>query len=215
MVYSAPGWLPETIMTHGGHSYMNLFEGNIMPNFYFDDIHGSGSHNVIFRNRAFGWQADRNGTNSAIPIQYEYWNKYQSAIGNVLGKQGFHTSYGSIYSVDKLPQSGTFNGTTVTMEPLSSSNEGASTLIRWANWDTGTNGVRYNTSELPSGMSTPSQTLPTSLYLSAKPAFFGASTLAWPSIEPTAATLSNSDTFFTNPAKYCYDQGKMPGCLLP
>ena len=32
VIYAVDNWLPQTIMTHGGHTYMNLFEGNISPN---------------------------------------------------------------------------------------------------------------------------------------------------------------------------------------
>ena len=41
--------LAET-QAHGAHPFMNLFEGNVYPNFEFDFAHGSSSHNTLFRN---------------------------------------------------------------------------------------------------------------------------------------------------------------------
>jgi hypothetical protein len=52
--------------------------------------------------------------------------------------------------------------------------------------------------------------VPASYYLSGKPAWFGSS--AWPAFGPD---LNNSALAVVTsiPAKTCYDQGKMPGCL--
>ena len=62
------------------------------------------------------------------------------------------------------------------------------TLMRWGNYDTKTNLVQWNTSEVPSGLSVyansvpASQILPASFYLSAKPSWWG--TMPWPPIGP-------------------------------
>jgi hypothetical protein len=68
-----------------------------------------------------------------------------------------------------------------------------STLIRGGNFDYLSNQVVW-TSSLPA------QTLPASLYLSAKPAFFG--NYKWPWVDPTGGTK-----FETLPAKARFDAG--------
>jgi hypothetical protein len=74
--------------------------------------------------------------------------------------------------------------------------------------------VRWETGEVPTGdanypNSVPAtQALPSSLYLSAKPAFFGAR--AWPTVGPdvTGGDVSGLDGHVNrNPAKLCYDNG--------
>ena len=54
--------------------------------------------------------------------------------------------------------------------------------------------------------------LPTSMYLSSKPSWFG--NIAWPPIGPDV--MGGKDTsghVYDIPAKSCYDQGRMPNCL--
>jgi hypothetical protein len=74
-----------------------------------------------------------------------------------------------------------------------------STLIRGGNYDYVTNSVHWE--------NIPSQTLPLSLYLSGKPAFFGSYT--WPWVDPTGSTK-----IYILPAMACYDTGK-PFALPP
>ena len=74
-----------------------------------------------------------------------------------------------------------------------------STLIRGGNYDYLTNSVHWE--------NIPSKTLPNSLYLSGKPAFFGSYT--WPWVDPTGSTQ-----LYILPAKARYDAGK-PFALPP
>lgn len=67
--------------------------------------------------------------------------------------------------------------------------------------------------------------LPSSFYLGAKPSFFG--THQWPWVDPTTGTApitgpgnpvypgGLTSTSYILPAKYCFEQGVMPGCNLP
>ena len=66
-----------------------------------------------------------------------------------------------------------------------------STVLREGNFDYVTNQVRWDTA---------AQTLPASLYLTSKPAFFGS--LPWPWVDPTGTTK-----LYTLPAKARYDSG--------
>ena len=54
---------------------------------------------------------------------------------------------------------------------------------------------------------TSNHNLPPSLYLTAKPTWFGGT--PWPVIGPDVTGNVNK-----NPAQLCYEQGKMPGCFL-
>ncbi|HYD39698.1 MAG TPA: hypothetical protein VEB43_02630 [Anaeromyxobacter sp.] len=73
-------------------------------------------------------------------------------------------------------------------------------LYRHGNWDSVTGGVVWDPSN-------PHRTLPDSLFLSAKPAFFG--DLPWPWIDPTGATAA--DRVKTLPAKARHDAGRPNG----
>jgi len=85
-------------------------------------------------------------------------------------------------------------------------------LMRWGNYDVVTGAVQWNSSEVPSGLTpygnpVPSNhTLPASLYLAAKPAWWPASK-PWPAIGPdvTGGNTPNVGGFaYTNPAQDCY-----------
>jgi PKD repeat protein len=72
-----------SVSGHGSHHHFNLLEGNYAANvFNFDIVHGSGSHNVIFRNRVMGTNHINEGESC---INLEYYNRRYSVIGNVLG----------------------------------------------------------------------------------------------------------------------------------
>ena len=64
-----------------------------------------------------------------------------------------------------------------------------STVLREGNYDYVTNQVHWDTT---------AQTIPDSLYLTAKPAFFGS--LPWPWVDPTGTTK-----LYTLPAKARFD----------
>jgi hypothetical protein len=71
--------------------------------------------------------------------------------------------------------------------------QAASKIYRHGNWDNVTNGVVWDPSNA-------NHTLPASLYLTAKPSFFGAN--PWPWVDPTGATRTQ-----VLPAKQRYDAG--------
>src|SRR5581483_6473395 len=66
------------------------------------------------------------------------------------------------------------------------------TVLRWGNYDVFSNAVRWNSSEVPSGISPyanavpASTTLPASFYLPGRPSWWGTpwGTPAWPAIGP-------------------------------
>jgi hypothetical protein len=82
------------------------------------------------------------------------------------------------------------------------------TQLRQGNWDWVTKSQIWYRSIGATGSSsngTP-QVIPDSLYLTAKPAFFGSN--PWPWVNPSSGATS------TLPAKACLEKGKMPTCMM-
>jgi hypothetical protein len=78
------------------------------------------------------------------------------------------------------------------------------TQLREGNWDWVTRSQRWHGIGGAVGSGTP-RAIPDSLYLMAKPAFFGSN--PWPWVNPSNGTVS------ALPAKTCLEQGKMPTCM--
>jgi hypothetical protein len=100
---SSPHFLNEGIKTHGGHPDYNLYEGNEFTTstngagVYFDNTHGSSSHNTAFRNDCPGW--DTNMTDNTFAIGVMCSNRWENIINNVLGVKSYHTNYATPPSV--------------------------------------------------------------------------------------------------------------------
>ena len=91
------------------------------------------------------------------------------------------------------------------------------TQTRLENWDW------YNQQDLCYGFGSASTapctglpTLPSSFYLTSRPAFFGSDTtnFPWPWVNPASGVTTYGDGAGL-PAMYCFQQGKMPTCTLP
>jgi hypothetical protein len=106
MPYSSATWLPESIMFgHGGHCNFNLIEGNRLPSFWADHTHGNASRTTLARNYITGTDPDESKTDNTDCINSEDGNEDFVVVGNMLGTQGFHTSYNTtndkrIYQLD-------------------------------------------------------------------------------------------------------------------
>lgn len=164
-MYYSPSmkWQSDIFSLHGGHARANLFEGNWgVGSFLADNVWGSSSHNVLFRNRI---TLDPKRPRRAFDIGLYSMSSYFSIVGNVLGSTGFETSYSTSTSGTK---------SILGLDPAIA----ASTLIH-ANWDSVTNGVRWN--------GTDDHVLPCSLYLSSKPSWWGS--LHWPAIGPDVSPM--------------------------
>lgn len=90
--------VPECIMTHGGHNYANLIEGNFIPSFWMDFIHGSSSHMLLARNRFTGFEPGK--TSQTRPFNMQAHQDRHAALGNVLGTTSVQDSYGDIFWTD-------------------------------------------------------------------------------------------------------------------
>lgn len=216
-----PAWQQDTADNHDAGAAYELWEGNIGDGIKADDIHGNGNLYTNFRNRWSG--RDTTSKNEeTIAIELMYGMRYYNIVGNVLGTSGYHTNYQevpsstsdrgnssvgdvSIYTLGYSGDEGTiFSG--VPNDLLT-----ASTLMRWGNYDTVNNAVRWvaveNASAAPGypGLSSPSQTLPPSFYLSAKPSWWGS--VPWPAIGPdvTGGNIANVGGYaYLTPAANCY-----------
>jgi hypothetical protein len=164
---------------------------------------------------------------SAVDIQAH--SDYTNLVGNVLGFQGqsllsFNKRGYSFLSFNKRGYSYAQNAWSyerlgefprdgeVTMWFIGSQQAGGwtwvptthQTQLREGNWDWVTKSQRWHGIGGAVGSGTP-QAIPNSLYLTAKPAFFGSN--PWPWVNPSNGTVS------TLPAKSCLEQGKMPTCM--
>ena len=209
-INTVSGWIEVGLnASHMVGSHHVLFEGNYGHNADSDNTHGNSIYHTFFRNHLRGIRApftnqmggkkiddatqSGNGPRrSAGLMAYSYW---MSFIGNVLGAPGqmdgwkYETSY---------PKGGPgiwmlgWNGTT----PYKTDPKVAATVLRHGNFDYVSNMVKWD-------RKVTTRTLPKSLYLKKKPAFFNAGRgYTWPWVDPLGATKLHQ-----LPAKVRYDAG--------
>ncbi len=193
--YYISTWLPETMMTHGGHPFMDLFEGNEGPNIVFDEIYDPASHIVVFRNRLLG--SDPGKTGSLNPLYVASNNNYVSIIDNVLGTAGVQGSYNG-YNLTTGGSQNIYNFVYQSGDPLV-----PPTLTRWGNYDTFTGTIKMQTDEA-GGVSLPSDLTPyKSLYRSSAPSWWNSSKLPNPNLPWPA--IGSDITGGTGPQGHSYD----------
>jgi hypothetical protein len=222
--------LGQTLSNHSVHAFMNLWEGNTVPKFVSDVIWGSASHQTLFRNRLSGYMEPRDSggtlwSNGNWPIALEAWHRDFNIIGNVLGQTGVQNGYeaadaasGSLVGATNYDDTCKCCSCGMGVAPIyvlgfwntwSATNSDsydplvASTLLRWGNFDYFSGQTHWDPKEIPSGETAPSdQTLPASLYLSAKPGWFGSA--PWPPIGPDVSGMANK-----LPAQACYETNNL------
>lgn len=207
----SPSYVDASFSSHNAGNDMNLFEGNNFVGIWADDAWGSSSQTTYFRNMLNGWQSGKSA--STFPIMSRAYNRGFNIVGNVLGQPGYHNQYQayatstsagtgsssedtSIYSLGWAGTGASCSSGAVTnCDPLVSS-----TLMRWGNYDTVTNGVKWDTAEASpaavpylksnftsSYFSSLSHSLPASLYYSGNPSWWPGSK-AWPAVGPDVST---------------------------
>lgn len=186
-----PWWALPALATHGCHTYMNLFEGNIGPMVGLDYVHGSGSHNMIFRNWLNGLWNNPSLTSQMVCAIIENLNYYISFIGNTLGYSGMTGTYEYDPYVEHNVISIWSRGVDAAMR---------SSLIRHGNYD-------YITASTQWEVGIAGIEIPNSLYLPSKPAWFGAHD--WPIAGPDVSGYQRD-----NPAKARWDAYAISGVLL-
>ena len=207
--------LPET-ESHGANPYMNLWEGNVTPNWEFDYAHGSSSDNTMFRNYVNLTNLDPdNGkpmTGGLIALNIAYYSNYENIVGNAFGPYGSACN-ATVYETDAdasetngvIYQLGYFDDGGSASPNLTLSAKVGQTVLRGGNWDCVTKSVVWS-NNVPKGSLASSylasQTMPNSLVFSAAPSYFAATGAVWPPINTAASTIVNPI-----PAQICYNSG--------
>ncbi len=183
--------------THAAHPFYNLFEGNqIVTRFRFDYTFGTSSHNTVFRNSV----VNEGSPVTSIRNLIDLW-AYQTSvnvIGNVLGTIGQETIYaetsGAVHDAAEVVYA--FGETTSFGDRGADGGAALSTVYRQGNWDSVNNAVRWD-EDIVNG----TRTLPSSFYLSSKPAYFGS--CIWPPIgsdlTPMTSSIPAKLRFLANP----------------
>jgi PKD repeat protein len=210
----ANNFLMAGIQPHQAHGYMELFEGNHIPKYNCDFLHGSHSHEALFRNRVTGWEAysyPSGPTVNALQCEFiDITNRFMSSVGNILGTAGVYNNYistpsaslgwnysGVIYQIGISPGGDPYGiGTTFSNDPTT-----WSTFFKHMDYDVVTGGITYNPTNAD-------VTLPNSLVYSSKPAFFG--NLNWPPFNPTNGVSAASVDPTNIPAGYWRVYGHYP-----
>jgi PKD repeat protein len=196
------GWMINALEAHDAHVCMNLSEGNYLNGCVADWIHGSSSHNVLFRNRITGYEPGK--SSDLFCINLFPTNHYWSAVGNILGTTGIQGNYessaaGSYYSV-AIYQLGIHNGGygDYPDDPVT-----ATTMYRHGNYDIVNKAIVWNSTNSD-------HSIPNSLYHLSKPTWFG--DRRWPAFDPTngAAIAANTMSATNIPAGYRFIFGIDP-----
>jgi hypothetical protein len=189
-IASSPGWIEVGLnASHMVGPHHVLFEGNWGFNFDSDHTHGNSIYMTVFRNWLTGKRShmtDQQPKRAAGVLGFGYW---MSFVGNVLGYPGMT---GWVYESGKPDTPAIFMLGWDENDPHPTDPRVKETVLREGNFDYVSNAVKWDTS---------AQTLPASLYKTAKPAFFGSN--AWPWVDPLGATKIH-----TLPAKARYDAGQ-------
>jgi len=210
-IYTSPSWVEVGVNgSHmvGGHHM--LFEGNYAFNGDSDSTHGSSIYHTYFRNqlsgKRLGGKLLPQGPDGAETVTdggnlrcagMGYGSRWMSFVGNVLGLSGKMTGW--VYEDNGMsqPYSGVKAVWRIGYDPVHWEQSGdpdvLNTLIRDGNYDYLTKSVHWQSAK-------GSLSLPNSLYLKAKPAFFGAN--PWPWVDPLGSTK-----LYVLPAKARHDAG--------
>jgi hypothetical protein len=238
------GWNQPSLYAHHAGDAMVLWEGNIAVGMANDNIHGPGNCFTGFRNFLYGKDIGADNkvdqTQPATAHSFHRWNNY---VGNVLGTPGYHTIYAhpfpttatqtgtsddadvSIFVLGYGANRGTYSGS-VANDPLT-----ATSALIFRNWNSVEGAEHANqlgdTGDFP-GLASPTTTLPSSFYLSAKPSWWGVTgqtAIPWPAIGPdvtggnltwgSGAQADLDGHVYKIPAKVVWDtQGGAIGSIL-
>jgi hypothetical protein len=191
------GWMETGLnASHLTCPHHELFEGNQAFNIDGDDTWGGAVRNTYFRNHATGKRRSYTDISNRRAIGLMYGHYDYSFVGNVLGTAGQNPApysgfaYEDLHPWEDNPIGMWRLGYTPTNWDAPPEARVVQSTHRHGNFDYATNTVRWT-----SGYD---QTLPNSLYLTSKPAFFGA--YPWPWVDPTGPTKLH-----TLPARARYD----------
>jgi hypothetical protein len=185
-----------------------LFEGNYAFNADSDKTHGSSIYHTYFRNHLRGIRtaftnphdgttiddAAQSGNGPRRCIGAGYYSYWMSYVGNGLGAPGQMSGWKAETTFGAGP--GIWMLGWDDWNPYPTDPQVKATAFRHGNFDYLSNAVAWDAG-------TSNHTLPNSLYLTQKPAFFGeGSGYTWPWVDPTG-----SPQLYTLPAKARFDAG--------
>lgn len=188
--------------SHLSHPSMDLFEGNYVSKMGAGETHGNAGKQTYFRNYSRGDRDYPMEPNAGLAsVMLNRYMRNMTFAGNVLStradgiyepdfdEDGYmpyeQVDTPKIWSLGLDGYDGNWQGPRDTVVE--------SECVRFANYDTIRNQIDKN----------PSGSLPSSLYLSSKPAFFGS--LYWPWVNPFGST--ENERIRTLPAKARFDAG--------
>ncbi len=196
-------WYIQSMGTHGAHTYMNLWEGNIAGMVDFDNYWGSGSHQAVLRNHFTRLNPGTPVSNNVVAAIVDASNYYDTFMGNILGTPGCagvveQIPYRSAWQNPVIWKIG-YRCCSATGNPTDPKT--AQTLIRHGNYD-------YISRSLTWDPTISDHNIPNSLYLASKPAWFKA--LHWPPFTPDRPGF-NPNKLNKIPAQVCYESGPKKG----
>ena len=153
---------------HDAAANYNLWEGNFAEGVEGDIVHGSSGVNTFFRNVFMGYELGK--TCETVAVQFDPYNRDENVVGNVLGTPGKTATY-----QDDPNQQFSVYSLTIGHSQISGDPVVKQTLLRWGNYDSATGAVRWcgnssntgwsttcgSTSEVPTGISSYSNAVPT------------------------------------------------------
>jgi hypothetical protein len=205
---SEPNWIETGLQaSHYPTPHFELFEGNFTFNMDGDFTEGNAIDITFFRNQSSGLRrntprflSDTRSRRIAAAMKGHYW---YNLVGNVLGFEGMQPTPPNGWVYEGSPP---WPDTPITVWRIGYWNQDwktqdatvGATMIRDGNYDYVTSSVHWHQTPGFTGA------LLDSLYLSAKPAFFGDN--PWPWVDPLGPVKIH-----TLPAKARYDAGKPNG----
>jgi hypothetical protein len=202
--WSTPGeWQETPIDTHCSFPHMELIEGNIAPHIGIATTHGNSGYLTFFRNYSSSQFASPVIWNDGTTVQTSNVEAMEFAggdigmnvVGNILGSTGTTTALAS--QAYETADNGVPSIYTLGNGGSGLSDVAATTLFRTGNYDTIHRSVVWSNAAL---------TLPPSLYLSSRPAWWP-SGVPWPwagpDLEPMVGILPaklRSDTHYDPPS---------------
>jgi hypothetical protein len=201
-------WFQElAIDVHCAFPHMELVEGNYAPHMGGASTWGNAGYITWFRNQSTSvfrtiqlHGPNAPGNQAAIELDARMIG--MNVLGNVLGTPGLaaqHETTGPADCRALAPFVYRFNydgATGYCSFPAPLDTQASASTLRHGNFDYVTNGVRWDPSVAE-------QSLPPSMYLTSKPAFFGSN--PWPWIDPAGPVVE------TLPAKARFDAGTPNG----
>lgn len=202
------GWVEVGVnASHMAGPHHVLFEGNYSFNAGSDYTHGNAIYLTFFRNWLSGQRRSFDDSGNVRQVGLEYGSWWDSFVGNVLGRPG--QMAGWHYTAPAMGCDASGNNCTGSnanwLDPdiwklgydpghwgMYPDPKTLSTIIRDGNYDFLTNSQKWHNT--PAGFA-----IPDSLYLNARPSFFGSN--PWPWVNPANGSLA------TLPAKARFDNG--------